>query len=294
MRANAMLIDHQGFDLKVLSDFYRGEHKSVLDDRVINSILEHLILSAHQLSALEKLSFVKPQADVARVASVAWYYGIYAAATAMVAAQERKVQDNHTQTANSWDRQLVQTGKILKPFDISVSTLLKKEAELEIDAYRRGPKTNLVAPPETLDQAHDYVAGYLSGTRKWTQWKIEEEIKKSTPFKKAGFKDFRTIGARAMRDERLKKQSISFVHQAIRFRGKANYREALYLAHGRHVDATIEGFIPDQAAVLRAFSMMAGVFCLRRVGREIETAFLDDLEKNRAFSLDPVLLWRSV
>jgi hypothetical protein len=43
------------------------------------------------------------------------------------------------------------------------------------------------------------------------------------------------------------------LYQAIRFRGKANYREALYLAHGKSVEVTIVGFTAGMVSVLRAF-----------------------------------------
>ena len=73
-----------------------------------NSVLEQLLLAIHQLAALRALEDVRVQADIARVASVGWYYGIYAAATAMIAAQEGSIHDSHAKTANVWDRQFVQ------------------------------------------------------------------------------------------------------------------------------------------------------------------------------------------
>lgn len=292
MRAYAILIRDENLDFRKSSVFY---NKSVTKQQMIsrqeNSIFEHLLLAIHQLSALRSIAAVEPQADVARIASVAWYYGIYANVTAMVAAQEGCVVENHTKTANSWDRQFCEQGKILHPFDLRVSTLVKKDAEIEIDAIRRSPKANLVHEPVTVSDAHQAICGYLSGTRTWWAWRLEEEVKKSREFRELGVNDFRKKPARQLRDARLEKQSISFSHQAIRFRGKANYREALYLAHGLSVKSTIEGFITDMGDLLEAFTAMAGAFCFARLGVSLRDGFIDDMNRNRSFSLDPQDIW---
>ena len=231
------------------------------------------------------------QADVARVASVAWYYGIYAAATAMVAAQDGSIQDNHTQTARSWDNQFVSRGKAMYPFDLRVTTLVKKDAEKEIDTYRRGGRTNLVNPPYSIDDAHDYACGYLYGSRNWWAWRAEEDLKKDPSFKALGVDNFRTKNARVMRDQRLQGQAISFLHLAIRFRGKANYREALYLAHGSSVETTIAGFMSDMNAVLESFLAMSSAFAFKRLGNSLRNDFIRDVSANKSFSLDPYEIW---
>jgi hypothetical protein len=291
MRSYKIIVEYQCHDVSSVTEFYSREGKSNLSDAQKNSVFEHLILAAHQLSALETLCSVTRQADIARISSVAWYYGVYAAITAMVAAQEGKIQEDHTQTANSWDRQIVQQSKILWPFDMRISSLVKKDADREIDRIRVGPKTSLIYAPKTVNDAKDCIAGYLSGTRAWWAWRIEERIKASKEFQEAGFTDFRRAGARTMRDTRLQKQAISFAHQAIRYRGKANYREALFLAHGRSVEAQIQGFVYDMAIVLKALIMMSGIFALTRIGKEGRSMFLEDLIRNKAFTTDPCLLW---
>ena len=292
MRAIAILIKDENLDYAQALELFNTVNRCQMSSHQENSIFEHLLLSLHQLAALRTMEEIDVQSDISRVASVGWYYGIYAAATAMIAAQDGSIQDNHTKTANSWDRQFVQRRLILHPFDLRVSTLVKKDAEAEIDSLRRGPKANLVQKPTTNDDAHQAICGYLSGTRGWWGWRTEEEIKTSQDFKQLGVVDFRTKAARGLRDDRLRKQSISFLHQAIRFRGKANYREALYLAHGSSVETTIAGFVSDMANVLEAFLAMAGAFAFRRLGEDLMTSFVLDLEKHRSFSLDPKSVWK--
>ena len=291
MRAVAILVKENKLDFAHANPFFGHVTKSNMSRSQENSVFEHLLLAVHQLSALRTLENVTKQSDIVRVASVGWYYGIYAAATAMVAAQEGTIQDNHRGTANAWDRQLVQRKLTLYPFDLRVSTLVKKDADAEIDHLRQGPKVNLVSKPETVKDARQAMCAYLSGTTEWMSWMIREKLKQSAEFKKLGVPDFRTIKARVLRDKRLSKDQVSFLHLAIRFRGKANYREALYLAHGTHVESTISGFVSDMAAILEAFLAMAGAFAFKRLGADLAEDFIKDLDVNRSFSLDHRTIW---
>ena len=291
MRGLAILVEDEKVSYARADSFFGHVARSEMPPQQENSVFEHLLLAVHQLAALRALETVAVPADIVRVACVAWYYGIYAAATAMIAAQDGTVQDSHGKTANAWDRQLVQRRWILHPFDLRVSTLVEKDAQAEIDRVRRSPKANLVAAPATVEDAHRSLCGYLSGTADRMAWTIREKLKDSPEFKKLGVADYRTKRARTLRDARLSRQPASFLHQAIRFRGKANYREALYLAHGSHVGPTIAGFVADMAAVLEAFLAMAGAFAFRRLGEHLKRDFIEDLDANRSFSLDHRKVW---
>ncbi len=291
MRAIAILVKDEKLNYARAVKFFNRVSKSTMSPPGENSVFEHLLLATHQLAALRALEDVTTQSDIVRVASVGWYYGIYAAASSMIAAQDGTIQDNHRQTANAWDRQLVQRGLILHPFDQRVSTLVKKDAEAEIDNFRRSPKANLITKPVTVEDAHQAICGYLSGTTDWWGSIVKERLKESRDFRKLGASDFRTGGARALRDDRLSKHSVSFLHQAYRFRGKANYREALYLAHGAHVETAISGLVTDMADILEAFLSMAGAFAFKRLGSDLTKAFLEDLDHHRSFSLDHRTIW---
>lgn len=291
MRAVALLIEKERLDYGRATKFYSNTTKRQMPSQQENSVLEHLLLAIHQLAALRSLEDVSVQADIARVASVGWYYGIYAAATAMIAAQEGSIHESHAKTANVWDRQFVQRRLALHPFDLRLSTLVKKDAELELDRIRQGKRENLVTKPLTAEDAHRAICGYLSGTRGWWAWRLEQEVKSSRDFRNLGVDNFRTKAARALRDDRLGRQSISFLHQAIRFRGKANYREALYLAHGTQVETVISGFVSDMADILESFVAMAGAFSFKCIGTGLRDAFLGDLDNHRSFSVDHRQIW---
>src|SRR3546814_7959472 len=68
--------------------FYGKVQKREMDDRTLNTVCEQLLFAFHQLAALRALSAVSSKADVARMAIITWYYGIYGAASAMVAAAD--------------------------------------------------------------------------------------------------------------------------------------------------------------------------------------------------------------
>ena len=291
MRAITIICEAEQINYTHATKLFSKVTKSKMSPPQQNSIFEHLLLAIHQLAALYTLRHVNVQSDIVRISSVAWYYGIYAAAQSMIVAQESVIQDNHSKTANAWDRQFAQRELVLHPFDLRVSTLVKNDAQAEIDLFRRGPKTNLVSKPESIEEAHQAICSYLSGTVGWMSWTIEEKLKESPEFKKLGVTNFRTKSARELRDKRLRSQSASFLHQAYRFRGKANYREALYLAHGTHVEKTISGFVSDMADVLQAFLVMAGTFAFSRLGHDLTEEFLLDLDQHRSFSLDHRMIW---
>ncbi len=297
MRALALLCADKGFDFGTCQKFYSGANKRAMSQQKENSVLEHLLFSLHQLSALQAVQKIQPQADVARVGVVAWYYGIYWAATAMVAAQDGTVQDNHAATARTWHSQFPSRHLVIAPFDLYVTTLVKKDVEPELVKLRSGrPRTNLVDRPVDVDEAYDAIVAYLSGTVSWSQWKKQEEVKCSKEFKAIRVNgrpatDFRSKETQQLRDSRLKGSPLSFLHQAFRYRGKANYREGLYLAHGKSVEQMISGFVRDMSDVLEGFLVMAGAFASRRLGATLWDSFLEDLEKHRAFTTSPKDVW---
>lgn len=291
VRALKMLVEDSSVTYLAAKNKYATVQRASLTTQAENTVLEHLLLSLHQVSALKELAASGSQADIARVASVAWYYGIYDAATAMVAAQAGNVQDNHTQTARSWDNQFAKRGLAIYPFDFRLSTLVQKDAETELAAYRRIGRTTLVEPPLSIDQAHDYACAYLTGSRSWWAWKSNEGLVKTPEFRALGVTNFRTKAAQTLRDQRLSGQAISFMHLAFRYRGKANYREALFLAHGLAVKPTVKDFVSDMSVVLEAFLVMAGAFAERRLGKQLWSDFIDDVETHRSFDTSPIDIW---
>lgn len=291
MRALSILVQDRSLDFGSASSFYSGVQKRVATVREENTTFEQLLFAAHQLSALEALRTSPSKADVARVGIVAWYYGIYSAASAMIAAQDGTIQDDHTGTATTWDRQFVANNKVMEPFCYRLSTLVKKDFDLEVATLRSGNDFLLTEKATSATEAFGACCSYLSGSAEWWKWKTEQSLKSSREFKALNVSNFRTKAAQNLRDGRLAGKATAFLHQAFRYRGKANYREALYLGYGKSTETLLDRYTDDLAIVLTGFVAMAGAFVAKRIGQPLWGEFLDDLERNRAFSLNPKTVW---
>jgi hypothetical protein len=291
MRALAILVQDRGLNFASASTFYSGVQKRVATVREENTVFEQLLFAVHQLSALEALRTSTSKADVARVGIVGWYYGVYSAASAMIAAQDGSIQDDHTGTATTWDRQFVSNNKVMEPFCYRLSTLVKKDFDVEVATLRAGNGFLLTEKATDATEAFGACCSYLSGSADWWKWKAEQNLKSSREFKALNVSDFRTKAARSLRDARLAGKSTAFLHQAFRYRGKANYREALFLGYGKATETLLDGYTDDLAIVLRGFVAMAGAFVAKRIGQPLWDEFLDDLERNRAFELSPMTVW---
>jgi hypothetical protein len=209
----------------------------------------------------------------------------------MVTAQSGSFQDDHSGTAKEWDVQLVQRGLVMSPFDSRVSSLLPQTVKNEVSLLRKGSVSDLKVAPTNLNEANGAHCAYLSGTADFMKWRVEKDLRAHKEFKALGVSDFRTKTAKALRDDRLKKRAVCFLNQAFRYRGKANYREALYLGHGASVEALMQSYVGDLDSVLRAFVTMAGAFSARRLGAPLWQDFIQDLDKHRAFTVGPREVW---
>ena len=294
MRGLSILMDGITNDPDFLIKFYDNVRPVQMSEQKVNTIFGQLLYAIHQCSALRSFQSVANKADIAEVGIVTWYYGIYACANAMLLAKSDTFKDNHTGTANVWFKQIAANNLIPHPFDLRVSTLTKKECKLELQNLYSGPKFNL-AGDEPLDEneAIGAIHAYLSGsTVWWRETRHSEVIRKSNEFKNLNVNDFRTKKARELLDKKLEKSVVGFLHQAFRYRGKANYRDSMYLGHGKHKKTMLNNFDKDLSKVLETFSTAAGEFCSRRLGKKWWNYFMDDIEKHHSFSLSPKKIWR--
>lgn len=293
MRALALLVDDPPVNFSTAKAFYTGlgVGKRAMSPQVENTILEQLFLSLHHLSALEQMQGGAAPADLARVGVLAWYYGIANASSAMTAAQNGSFQEDHSGTARMWDAEIAARGLAMPPFSWRVSSLVEKTYKPQIAAYRAGSKAVLLSLPATKLDAAGAAAAYLSGSASWYAWYVVEDVRSSQEFKDLGAANFMTKSAQQIRDKRLDTRSVGFLHQASRYRGKANYREALFLAHGKSTGTQLAGFVANQATVLRSFLAMAGAFASRKLGKDIWAEFVADVDAQRAFTTSATSVW---
>lgn len=290
MRALAILVQDQKIDVASMKTHCNVVTKGTLSDQAVNTAFEQLLMSLHHLSSLKAMGSLPQRIDPARSAIVTWYYGLFHAASAMIAAQDGSYQDNHGETANAWDRQFAGRPYILAPFNYRVTTLVAKDVEAEITALRGTNAYKIDSEPLNPKHAFGACMSYLKGSATWRAEYFEEELKRKE-LKKLGLDNFRTKAAREIRDERLKGKGLGFIHQAFRYRGKANYREALFISYGGHVESMLEKFYGDMFTVLAAFLCTAGAFCSRRIGKDLWNAYMDDLDANVTLLVTPQDVW---
>jgi hypothetical protein len=210
MRALAILVTDMPFNWASMQTFYcKVQRNTPLSERAANTVFEQLLMSLHHLSALQAMVRADSDRDLARVAMMAWYYGIYCAASAMIAAKDGSQQQDHAGTATQWDRQIAEAGLMPKPFNFRLTTLVEKDAEIQITALRGSNSFLLSSCPTTADDALGACVSYLSGTRRYRQWQVEEELKVKE-LAKLGLSNFRSTKGRDLRDSRLKSRSVGF------------------------------------------------------------------------------------
>jgi hypothetical protein len=291
MRALAILAADRNLDYAAGRTFYAKVQARSVPDRELNTVCEQLLFVLNQIAALQALTSVSNKADVARTAIVAWYYGVYSAASAMTAAMDGSFQDNHTETARKWQERFPARKLAMHPFADCLSSVVPSTVETELAAVRARGRHSLVNVPTTAQEAWGCCVEYLNGTAGWERWNVEERLRDTSAFKALGVVDFRTKAARELRDAAYARRTIAFLHQASRYRGKANYRDAIFLAYGTSVPTQLSGFVDDLLAVLKAFAAMAGAYCSLRVGRTAWEEFVDDLERKKAISVSPRHVW---
>jgi hypothetical protein len=293
MRGLAIIVADEQISFASMQQFYAGKNvprNTRLPEPAANTAFEQLLMSLHHLSALRAMATANSDVNLARVAVMAWYYGIYCAASAMIAAQDGSQQQDHAGTANQWDRQFAARNLVPSPFSYRLTTLVKKDAAVELAAFKVDDTYRLSTRPSTRSDADAGCVAYLSGTRDYRQWQIEEELR-PRELPKLGVTDFRSTAARVLRDSRLTGRSLGFVHQAFRYRGKANYRDALFLTTEANLATLISGYIPDLEAVLRAFLSVAGAFCACRLNPTEWQAFVVDLNSRLGLVVMPCDVW---
>ena len=173
-----------------------------------------------------------------------------------------------------------------KPFSFRLTTMLKKGADAEIAQMRNGSQFGVNDRPVNANDAIGACASYLSGTRDFLEFPITKRLKAEQ-----ALPNLRTLRARELRDAVLLRKSLGFVHQAYRYRGKANYRDALFLTYEGQVGSVLNGFITDTATVLKAFLTAAGAFCFRRVPSADWYAFTSDLNEHLRLAVMPKDVW---
>ena len=249
-------------------------------------------MAMHNNSALNALKTSEKPYDVVRSAIVAWYYTIYESASAMTLAASGGNAEQHAKTARIWHADIVRPGLAIGPFGLHVNTLVANDVKSEIKTLRNGSNFQLVDSPGSHDDAWGAACAYVSGTAGFEKWKVEERVRASSEFKSLDVDSFRTKAARELRDGKLCNGHVNFLVQAFRYRGKANYRDSIYLSYGADRTLAVAQFRQDLFTVGCAFQRMASHYVSRRVNKANWGHFVADLDSNCLIELVPDILVR--
>ncbi len=287
MRALAEIVNEGSCGDDELKTIYSKVKRRSVNRDADTLVFENMHMAHHNLAALSSMNDdVEDKYDICRSAIISWYYAIYFSASAMVAASSGSEQKTHSATFKVWQADIVDKNLIPYPFNLSLSSLVSKEVDTQIDAYRDSNIYDLNHCAQNTEQAHGAVVSYLKGTASYKKWEAEERIKVSREFRDIGVDNFRKKIARELRDKILAKGQINFLIQAFRYRGKANYRDSIFLSYGANNEDTIESFIQDLFDASFNFIRASSYYCSKRVARGDWELFVTDIEENSRLSIN--------
>ena len=291
MRALAILVEDRGFTADDLSSHFAVVQRRAPNFVADTGVFEHLLMAQHNVAALQTFSSEpKSPYNVVRSAIVAWYYAIYESASAMTLASSGANAEQHRGTARIWHAEIIAQGLAPGPFGLHLDTLVPSEVKAQVEELRQGSQFELVDSPQSYSDALGAACGYISGTAEYEQRRVEEQIRNTQEFKSLNKDNFRTKAARQIRDQKLSTGYVNFLVQAFRYRGKANYRDSIYLSYGPNYEKAIRQFLSDLATVGSVFLKMANGYACRRVERGSWESFLSDLEQNSRLDITPEFL----
>lgn len=286
MRALAEIVNSSELTDEKIKAVYDKVQRRPANATADTLVFENMLMAYHNLASLHSLdNDVSHKYDICRSAIISWYYATYFTASAMVAASSGSKQETHAATAKAWHFDFAEKEILAYPFNLYLSTLVQKDVDSKVANARDGNSFDLSVYASNIEEAKGACLSYLKGTAEYKKGEVEERVKTSKQFKELGVDNFRTKAARELRDNELKKGQVNFLFQAFRYRGKANYRDSVFLSYGNNYEEKISSFVQDLRDVTEAFIRMASFYCHKRVAKGDWDLFVKDLEENTRLSL---------
>lgn len=222
---------------------------------------------------------------------VEWYYAHYMAVRSMLAAAPMDVDDTHASVLKAYGGSLRR--KMPHPYDMVSRWVRNQEFSKELPAFPGVRGMDLSGSfPGSRGGVQSVLVGYLSGTTDREVEVIKERLKQQH-----SLDDFRSKTAREIRDRAIEKKEYNFMHCAFRYRGKANYRDAIYLTYGNRPLVGHRKFVADLAMASRFICVCALAFARVRMGPAVTRLFLEDLLRNlrgRESARSGEVLWEGI
>tara|TARA_B110000093_G_scaffold173904_1_gene206528 strand:- start:2261 stop:3259 length:999 start_codon:yes stop_codon:yes gene_type:complete len=285
VKSLAMIIDSSDdFSHENLVKLYSGKPRLKEDEdaKFIALTYDNVMMALNYHSSLKAMLNHSNHSDFLINGIISWYYSIYNSAKAMLTANMQPLEDpNHSTVAQRWYCDFVLTHKIPAPFNIGVSSLSKNEEKaLDYKEDAREINYNLYKNPNNINEAEIAVKMYLSGVIKNEREKVEKRVKKDYKIE-----DFRKKINSIKRDEAfVKSRHIGFLNMAFRYRGKANYRDALFLTYNIDALPRQKELIKNMVKTSDAFLKLTSYYLYYRLPKDYWHMLLNDLKTHSTLS----------
>ena len=204
---------------------------------------------------------------------VSWYYSVYFSILSMFGSIGQAVDDNHTSVYRVFSSNL--SDKMPHPFNMNASYVKNEIYASNLPWYSDSDSYKLsMTFPETEEAARGMILEYMSGNAKYYTYLTKEKI-----LEKAPYSDFKTKVAQEERNKQLQKK-LAFMHCAFRYRGKANYRDGIYLTYGKNAASESKAFIDDMKVVAQFAFLMGLALAYRSPLKADVLNFINDIDIN--------------
>lgn len=285
MRALAILANTEELESDALKQHYIAVQRRQPNEEADTLAYEMLLMSLHNAASVQAFASLDlNHYNVVRAGIVAWYYATYYACKSMVAAASGSDPQTHAKTARIWQSDIVQNGLVVGPFRYILNDLTPASVADQIESLRGQNTHDLNTRPVDEESAYGAIVSYLKGTAEYARRQVEKVARDSRDFRALQVDNFRTKTARKIRDKALSKESVNFLIQAFRYRGKANYRDSIYLSYGADNSDTLTEFVADLSVVAIKFVAMACHYVAKRTEKGTWQSFVADLYINSRFT----------
>lgn len=223
------------------------------------------------LNSLKKSSDRSPY--IMNSALMLFYYSINRSIKAVVYAQDKSSVETHMKLVKMYNN-------VIKFLPEPLCFFAKWERLREykiVDGNDVAIESNfdLVRVANSYDEYLGHLKQYLKGTAKHYSEKLESDIKKQN----RDIKNFTTKKARDLRSRQISKK-INMMNCFYRVRGKANYRDHLYLSYRLYDRSQNSDSIDDLINISLFVIKTAIIFLEKRVGSDVVKNYLDDIKDN--------------
>jgi hypothetical protein len=205
-------------------------------------------------------------------AIIQWYYSVYNSLRSINLSQTLNPTDTHSGMVKSVN----QFSHLLPhPFDMVADWVAAENYTYKLPLINFSGEADLISAfSATRPSCQGMLVKYLKGTAAWELDYTKEELKK-----KHRLDSFRTNAAKQIRDRYCVKK-INFLNCAFRYRGKANYRDTLFLTYGVHDPRFGGDYLSSLYNSARFLNLAALEFQRKRLNPNVVDEFTSDITRN--------------